>query len=77
MTLVVAGMMNKQVGAELGISEITVKAHRHNVMKKLNAKAFTDLVRMADALGLPRAIKTNGPGIANSSCSSDTRTSRN
>jgi RNA polymerase sigma factor (sigma-70 family) len=77
MTLVVAGMMNKQVGAELGISEITVKAHRHNVMKKLNAKAFTDLVRMADALGLPRTIKTNGPGIANSSCSSDTRTSRN
>jgi RNA polymerase sigma factor (sigma-70 family) len=77
MTLVVAGMMNKQVGAELGISEITVKAHRHNVMKKLNAKAFTDLVRMAGALGLPRTIKTNGPGIANSSCSSDTRTSRN
>jgi RNA polymerase sigma factor (sigma-70 family) len=62
MTLVTAGMMNKQVAAELGISEITVKVHRRNVMKKLDAKAFTDLVRMADALGLPWMIKTNGRG---------------
>ena len=54
MPLVTAGMMNKQVAAELGITEITVKVHRHNMMKKLNAKTFTDLVRMADALGLPR-----------------------
>jgi RNA polymerase sigma factor (sigma-70 family) len=77
MTLVTAGMMNKQVAAELGISEITVKVHRHNVMTKLDIKAFTDLVRMADALGLPRTIKTNGRGNPNSSCSSDTRTSRN
>jgi len=77
MTLVTAGMMNKQVGAELGITEVTVKVHRHNVMKKLDAKAFTDLVRMADALGLPRTTKTNGSGNPNSSCSSDTRTSRN
>jgi RNA polymerase sigma factor (sigma-70 family) len=52
MTLVTAGMMNKQVAAELGITEVTVKVHRHNVMKKLDAKAFTDLVRMADAIGL-------------------------
>ena len=65
MTLVVAGMMNKQVGAELGISEVTVKVHRHNLMTKLDTKAFTDLVRMADALGLPRTIKTNGPGNLN------------
>lgn len=65
MTLVTTGMMNKQVAAELGISEITVKVHRHNVMKKLDAKAFTDLVRMADALGLPRTIKTNGHGHPN------------
>ena len=77
MTLVTAGMMNKQVGAELGITEVTVKVHRHNVMKKLDAKAFTDLVRMADAIGLPRATKTNGSRNPNSSCSSDTRTSRN
>ena len=65
MTLVTTGMMNKQVAAELGISEVTVKVHRHNVMKKLDAKAFTDLVRMADALGLPRTIKTNGFGNLN------------
>ena len=52
MTLVTTGMMNKQAAAELGVSEITVKVHRHNVMKKLDAKSFTDLVRMADALGL-------------------------
>jgi RNA polymerase sigma factor (sigma-70 family) len=65
MTLVTAGMMNKQVAAELGISEVTVKVHRHNVMKKLDAKAFTDLVRMADTLGLPRTIKTNGLGNLN------------
>jgi FixJ family two-component response regulator len=60
MTLVTTGMMNKQVAAALGICEITVKVHRHNIMKKLDAKAFTDLVRMADALGLPRTIETNG-----------------
>jgi RNA polymerase sigma factor (sigma-70 family) len=77
MTLVTAGMMNKKVAAELGIKEVTVKVHRHNVMKKLDAKAFTDLVRMADALGLPRTIKTNGLTNPNSSYSSDTRTSQN
>jgi RNA polymerase sigma factor (sigma-70 family) len=65
MTLVTAGMMNKQVAAELGLSEVTVKVHRHNLMKKLDAKAFTDLVRMADALGLPRAIRTNRLGNLN------------
>ena len=62
MTLVTTGMMNKQVAAELGISEITVKVHRHNIMTKLHAKTFADVVRMADALGLPRTIKTNGRG---------------
>jgi RNA polymerase sigma factor (sigma-70 family) len=60
MTHVTAGMMNKQVAAELGISEVTVKVHRHNIMKKLYAKGLADLVRIADALGLPRTIKTNG-----------------
>jgi RNA polymerase sigma factor (sigma-70 family) len=59
MPLVTADMMNKQVAAELGISEVTVKVHRRNVMKKLDAKGFADLVRMADALGLPRTIETN------------------
>jgi len=55
MTLVCAGNMNKQVAAEIGISEITVKVHRHNVMKKLGAKSLPDLVRMVDLLEIPRA----------------------
>jgi FixJ family two-component response regulator len=50
MSLVCAGLMNKQAAAEIGISEITVKVHRHNVMKKLGAKSLPDLVRMADML---------------------------
>ena len=55
MALVCAGNMNKQVAAEIGISEITVKVHRHNVMKKLGAKSLPDLVRMVDFLEIPRA----------------------
>jgi FixJ family two-component response regulator len=50
MRFVCAGLMNKQVAAEIGISEITVKVHRHNVMRKLGAKSLPDLVRMADSL---------------------------
>ena len=50
MRLVCEGLMNKQVAAEIGLSEVTVKVHRHNVMKKLAARSFADLVRMADAL---------------------------
>jgi DNA-binding NarL/FixJ family response regulator len=46
--------MNKQVSAELGVSEITVKVHRGNVMKKMGALA--DLVRMADAVGIRQAM---------------------
>jgi RNA polymerase sigma factor (sigma-70 family) len=52
MKLVCAGLMNKQTAAEIGISEITVKVHRHNVMKKLGAKSLPELVRMADILGI-------------------------
>lgn len=55
MSLVCIGLMNKQAAAEIGISEITVKVHRHNVMKKLGAKSLPDLVRMADMLEIPRA----------------------
>ncbi len=55
MALVVSGLLNKQVGGELGISEITVKAHRGNVMKKMMADSLADLVRMAARLRLPRA----------------------
>ncbi len=54
MALVVVGLMNKQVGGELGISEITVKAHRGRVMRKMNAHSLADLVNMAANLGLGR-----------------------
>jgi FixJ family two-component response regulator len=52
MTLVVRGLMNKQVGFELDISEITVKAHRGKVMQKMHAATFVDLVNMARRLGI-------------------------
>jgi FixJ family two-component response regulator len=52
MALVVRGQLNKQVGGELGISEITVKAHRGNVMRKMKADSFADLVNMATKLRL-------------------------
>ena len=52
MALVVSGLLNKQVGAELGISEITVKAHRGKVMRKMKAASLADLVRMAARLGV-------------------------
>jgi len=48
--LVVSGLLNKQVGAELGISEITVKAHRGQVMRMMKANSLADLVRMAAKL---------------------------
>jgi FixJ family two-component response regulator len=51
MALVVAGLMNKQVGAELGISEITVKAHRGKMMRKMLARSLPELVNMAAKLG--------------------------
>ncbi len=52
MTLVVSGLLNKQVGGELGISEITVKAHRGKVMCKMKADSLADLVRIAERLRL-------------------------
>jgi FixJ family two-component response regulator len=54
MAFVTAGLMNKQIAADLGVSEITVKVHRGNVMRKMSAKSLADLVRMADALGIRR-----------------------
>jgi FixJ family two-component response regulator len=55
MVLVVSGLLNKQVGGELGISEITVKAHRGQVMRKMKADSLPALVNMAGRLGLPTA----------------------
>jgi FixJ family two-component response regulator len=54
MALVTTGLMNKQVAAEVGLSEITVKIHRGNAMRKMGAKTLADLVRMAEALEIPR-----------------------
>jgi FixJ family two-component response regulator len=53
MVLVVSGLMNKQVGGQLGISEITVKAHRGKVMRKMQATSLADLVKIAGKLGVP------------------------
>ena len=55
MKLVVAGRVNKQIAAELGLSLVTVKVHRGQVMRKMRAKSVAELVRMADRLGVPGA----------------------
>jgi FixJ family two-component response regulator len=55
MALVVSGLLNKQVGGELGISEITVKAHRGQVMQKMQAQSLPDLVRISARLSTDRA----------------------
>jgi FixJ family two-component response regulator len=55
MALVVTGRMNKQIAAEIGVAEITVKMHRGRIMRKMAAKSLADLVRMAEALGIGSA----------------------
>ena len=55
MVLVVAGLPNKQVGGQLGISEITVKAHRANMMRKMEAESLAELVNIATRLRLTRS----------------------
>ena len=55
LALVVSGLMNKQVAGELGLSEITVKIHRGNVMRKMGVRSLADLVRSAEALGISRS----------------------
>jgi FixJ family two-component response regulator len=54
LTLVVSGLMNKQIAYRLAVSEITVKIHRGQVMKKMEARSLADLVRMAEVLGIKR-----------------------
>jgi FixJ family two-component response regulator len=55
LALVVGGLMNKQIAAEIGIAEITVKIHRGHIMKKMATRSLADLVRMAEMLGIRRA----------------------
>jgi FixJ family two-component response regulator len=62
MELVVSGLLNKQVGGELGISEITVKAHRGKVMEKMKADSLADLVNMAGRLRIGRAASAKSSG---------------
>jgi hypothetical protein len=59
MALVVAGLLNKQIGGELGISEITVKAHRGQVMQKMQAESVADLVKIAVRLGPTRVFNSS------------------
>ena len=59
MALVTTGLMNKQIAAEIGIAEITVKIHRGHIMRKMTAKSLPDLVRMAEMLGIGPA--SGGP----------------
>jgi FixJ family two-component response regulator len=54
LAFVSSGLMNKQIAAQLGLAEITVKIHRGHIMKKMGARSLADLVRRAEALGIPR-----------------------
>jgi FixJ family two-component response regulator len=66
MSLVVTGMLNKQIAAVLGISEKTVKVHRAHVMAKMRAASLPDLVRIADRLGMAPDIPVADAGRADS-----------
>jgi FixJ family two-component response regulator len=63
MTMVASGMLNKQVGDELGITEITVKFHRGNLMRKMNADSFAELVKMAARLRITGSSKAKAPPV--------------
>ena len=55
MRLVVSGLLNKQIAGELGSSEVTVKMHRGQVMRKMKAQSLVELIRMAEKIGIPSA----------------------
>ena len=57
MAFVTAGLMNKQIANEIGVSEVTVKFHRSKLMRKMGAKSIAELARMAEALGIRRTSK--------------------
>jgi FixJ family two-component response regulator len=59
LALVASGLMNKQIAAEIGLAEITVKIHRGHIMKKMGARSLADLIRMAETLGI-RPAKPSG-----------------
>jgi FixJ family two-component response regulator len=60
LALVASGLMNKQIAAELGLAEITVKIHRGHIMKKMGARSLADLIRMAETLGIRRPKPSGG-----------------
>ena len=61
MAWIVSGLLNKQVGGQMNIAESTVKAHRGQVMQKMNAESLADLVKMASKLRVPEATQSSGP----------------
>jgi len=65
LTLVISGLLNKQVASRLGISEKTVKVHRAHLVEKMDAQSLPDLVRIAGRLGI--AVEPRGPGVGKNS----------
>jgi RNA polymerase sigma factor (sigma-70 family) len=77
MTFVIAGLLNKQTAAQMGVSEVTVKVHRHRLMNKLGAKSLPDLVRMAEMLGVhPFAVNSVVDRMGDTSASREPNHSR-
>ena len=68
LALVAAGLMNKQIAAEIDLAEITVKIHRGRVMKKMGARSLADLVRMAEALGCGAQSRSDWPRGSYAQC---------